>query len=79
VGEWRGLEGCERGYALFSEMRKKRSCSEISMDQIWVQGINGDKYQSTGIQKLARRRKVQQMEINIRISEAYHLLKEEVK
>ena len=58
VGEWRGLEGCERGYALFSEMRKKLSCSETSMDQIWEQGIIGDKYQSTetetGMQELAR-------------------------
>lgn len=66
MGEWRGLEGCERVYALFSEIRKKLSCSETSMDRIWVQGIIGDKYQSTetetGIQKLARKKKVQQME-----------------
>jgi hypothetical protein len=61
VGEWRGLEGCERVYALLSEIRTKLSCSETLMNQIWVQGITGDKYQSTatetGIQKLARRKK----------------------
>jgi hypothetical protein len=66
VREWRRLEGCEKGYAVFSEMRTKWSCSETSTDQIWVQGITGDKYQSTetetGIQKLARRKKVQHME-----------------
>jgi hypothetical protein len=44
VGEWRRLEGCERGYALFSEMRKKSSCSETSMEKIWVQGIIGEMY-----------------------------------
>jgi len=66
VGEWRGLEGCERVYALLSEIRTKLSCSETLMNQIWVQGITGDKYQSTatetGIQKLARKKKVQQTE-----------------
>jgi len=60
VGEWSGLERRERGYALFSEMRKKLSCSETSTDKIWAQGIIGEKYQSTtetGTQKLAKRKK----------------------
>ena len=65
MGEWRGLEGFGRGYALFSEMRKKLSCSETSKEKIWVQGIIGEKYQSTtetGIQKFAKRKKVQKLE-----------------